>query len=450
MTDNAQQQDFGTIVQKRSPLRCHLLSRIPIFNRYGEARMYELKFTAGNMLALDRLEEKHVYHVLFGFLIRRPIESFVGAGNIGAIRMPVTETLYQNLHLYNPDRLCIIIPYNQEPTENNMAYIRLLKRAGVHFAIDHTRLFAGDFKEVSSCFDFILADAKDHFVEKVVLFNQMVEKSNNLINLVAHNIKTQAEADTVFKQGASHVLFKFYRSPLASQEQEFTGQNIKQDIVVLLSEVFKDEPDFQKLAKIISRHNFMLVAMLNIIRTMLPNSEEIKSLDQAVAYLGTEQLRTFICLSCAEAITAQWCVKSGNFGKANHTSSWELLRYSLVRSKFISDLCEKFGDMGAKRHAFQVGLFSVIDSVIDDDGDEPDDLKKGLQGLIQGNMSRYNILGTLVGCIGAIESQDLQSIIKAVNTARIPINAVLKTFEDSIMWSNKIFALLRSKKLIRR
>lgn len=435
-----QQEDFGTIVQKRSPLRCHLLSRIPIFNKYGEAKLYELKFTAGNMLALDRLEDKHVYHIMFGFMIRRSIESFVGKGNIGAIRMPVTETLYQNLHLYSPDKLCIIIPYNQEPTENAMAYIKLLRKAGVHFAIDLTKLFAGDFKEVSNCFDYILADFQDHFVEKVVLYHQMVERTNNLINLIGHNIHSQQESTDALDCGSTHILCKFYKSPNATSDSRFDETTLREDINVLLNEVFKDEPDYQRLAKIIGDHPFMVDLMLHIIDTLIPNpDQEIKNISQAVAYLGTEQLRSFICLSCAEAITSQ-CVSSQSEGRANLATAHELLRYSLIRSKFISELCAEYADVGTKRHAFQVGMFSVVDGIMD--ATSGDALQSGLHTLVQNDMHRHGLLSILVDCISALENQDLQGVIKAVNAARIPINAVLKSFEDSILWSNLMFSLL--------
>ena len=75
---------------KRSSNRCHLVSRTPIFDANSNISMYELKFTAGKLFQVNALKSEHVYHVLFGYFIRRGVSCFIGRRPNVMVMMPIT------------------------------------------------------------------------------------------------------------------------------------------------------------------------------------------------------------------------------------------------------------------------------------------------------------------------------------------------------------------------
>ncbi len=79
--------------------------------------------------------------------------------------------------------------------------------------------------------------------------------------------------------------------------------------------------------------------------------QEIKSVKQAIAYLGTKELRHFVMLVIISDMTTS---KPG-----------ELIRLGLVRAKFCELLGENSDQNIDSSELFVVGLFSLLDAMLD-------------------------------------------------------------------------------------
>ena len=78
--------------------------------------MYELKFTAGKVFQVNALKSDHVYHVLFGYFIRRGISCFIGRNKSVLVMMPITYDFLDYIDRYSVNRVVLRICPEQPVT----------------------------------------------------------------------------------------------------------------------------------------------------------------------------------------------------------------------------------------------------------------------------------------------------------------------------------------------
>lgn len=437
----AQAEGEVEVISKRSPLRCHLISRIPFYSVDGNANMYELKFTKGNIFMLDALQSEHIYHILVGFFIRRSIDNFIGKNSIAAIRLPIDNMLLEQARFYQTSRLCVIIPHEQEPTATILHQINMLNRLNTKFAIDIDLLMTTAYHEIIHAIDYVLVDSQRNFTEQILLFSTLKEQNVN-IKLVSTNVSDQLQAEKCFEMGADLVLTKYYESEYAvrndvssSQEQE-----LHKDMIIMLNEIFKPEPDFKILGDIIGKYAFMVGNILNIINITNPRLVGfISTMSHAVTYLGKEQMKNFVCVCCAHSLRRSQSLE-GLYHKQKPT--YESLKYALVRGRFVENIAEICGNKLEKTLAFQTGLFSIMDKVIED-SNETVEIKKQIRKLYQESLQQSeSLLSQSLACIAAIEEQNLATVLASARHLGLPINAILRSYEDSLIWSNNMVSAI--------
>ena len=110
--------------------------------------------------------------------------------------------------------------------------------------------------------------------------------------------------------------------------------------------------DYAKLEGLFQKDMGITYKLLRFVNSSLfDHSQEIKSIKQAIAFLGEKQIRKFVCL----IVTAQ----------LNPSKPTVLIQNTIIRAR----LCELIaGKMGFKEYsdsAFLTGLFSTIDAILD-------------------------------------------------------------------------------------
>lgn len=119
-----------------------------------------------------------------------------------------------------------------------------------------------------------------------------------------------------------------------------------------MAEVTKKSTTIDKLHNIIANDisvSYKLLRFLN--SSYFYRLQEIKSVKQAIAYLGIKELRHFVMLVIISEMTTS---KPG-----------ELVRLGLVRAKFCELLGENSDRSIESSELFVVGLFSLLDAMLD-------------------------------------------------------------------------------------
>lgn len=432
-------QANNNVVKKRSSLRCHLVSRMPFFDRDGQTIMYELKFTKGNVFITDSLHEEHNYHILMGFFIRRSIDRFIGKDCIAAIRIPISSNLVELASFYQTSKLCIILSPSQEPTKTVLHQIHQLNRLNVKFAIDLDTLLVTKYMNVVHCLNYVLIEAKENLSEELLLCQQLKSFSAKL-KTIAIDIDDIQMTNKCFLNGVDYVNTKFYESPeLVNSHKLSVENNLEQDIRLMINEIFKDEPNFTLLSKIIGRYSFMVANILQLVnQNNLAN--KITNMAHAVTYLGTQVMRNLIGVLCTYTLFSQFHPDAIYNGKK---PTKELLKYALIRARFVELLIDKYGNKAELKLAFEVALFSVLDDFKSGFVQKQSLLYSQIHDLIiNQDLEVYYKVYQCIKCIRALEDSNLSEVIKIVATSGFAIGHVLQVYEDAIIWSEQTINLM--------
>lgn len=245
------------------------------------------------------------------------------------------------------DRLVLLMDKSVKPEEMYINRIKDLKAAG--FKIAMRKLNVSDFepyKPIISLIDYVLLDHKKIDISKAKIYFSKVYPN---IRLCAVNVETMEIFDELVKEGG-YSLYEgaFYRVPISNGETDVAP--LKVNYIELLNIVNDPDFDLTKAADVIGRDTALVLNLLQMVNKMAVNSE-ITSIRHAAAMLGQRELKKWI----NTAVTNQLCADKPN----------EITRISLLRAKFAENLAPAFDRAGQSSELFLMGLFSVLDIILD-------------------------------------------------------------------------------------
>jgi len=126
----------------------------------------------------------------------------------------------------------------------------------------------------------------------------------------------------------------------------------KVSLLQIMAEANKENFSFQELEKLIARDISLSFKLLSYINSaFFRRVQEISSVKQAIVLLGEKEIRRFISLIAMAKLASD--------------KPEELIRASIIRAR----LCELLGELGTgmdESELFTLGLFSLIDAILDD------------------------------------------------------------------------------------
>ncbi|SDB05436.1 EAL and HDOD domain-containing protein [Eubacterium oxidoreducens] len=268
------------------------------------------------------------------------------------IFVPLTEiSLFSDLNEQcgaPPEKLVLLIDRAIVPCDNHIERIKELKAAGYRFAI--RRLMGADFenyKAIISEMDYIFINPKKLQISRA---DEFFRKTYPGIKICVVGIKSMEEYEEIAKEGR-YDLYEgsFFRLPITRGKKEAMAP-LKTTYIELLNVVNERDYDLTKAADVIERDTAIVVSLLNMVNRMTVVSG-INSVQHAVAMLGQKELKRWI----VTAITRELC--------ADRPS--EIMRLSLIRAKFAENLSKLFGFKNEEKELFLMGLFSVLDKILD-------------------------------------------------------------------------------------
>lgn len=331
-----------------------LVSLVPLFDDQMTVKAYSLFTHKANMLlnpALLGTGSRDGAGLIDGFEI---IES-MGIETISRdkeIFVPVNSvSIYADIESQVPEvpreRLVILMDNSVKAEEGYINRVKELKDAGYKLAI--RKLKVQDFepyKAILSLCDYILLDNKKIDISKAKIYFTQVYPN---IKLCAINVESNSVYDNLVKDGG-YTLYEgeFFRMPITKGKTEVAP--LKINYIELLNLVNDVDFDLTKAADVIGRDTALVLNLLQMVNKLTLNSE-ITSIRHAAAMLGQKELKKWI----NTAVTSQLC--------ADRPS--EITRVSLLRAKFAENLAGVFEMGGQASELFLMGLFSVIDIILE-------------------------------------------------------------------------------------
>lgn len=313
-------------------------------------------------------------------------------------------------------RIVFLIDNTVPPVEMYVKRLKELKAMGYKLAI--RKLAVSDFENYSEVFrlmDYVLLNNRKIAIDKAkVYFGKLYPN----IKLVAGGIDTMDTFERL-KMTGGYSLYEgdFYRVPVTKGNNEVSP--LKVNYIALMNAVNNENFELTDAAEIIGRDPALTISLLQMVNRMTVNSG-ITTIRHAAAMLGQKELRKWINTAVVKELYAD--------------KPSEITRLSLLRAKFAEFLAGAFQMQMKQEELFLMGLFSVLDVILEKPMEEALALVKVTgevsNALIKGEGPLANILNLIM----QYENANWQEVTRLLLLANVDVAVVNECYVRSLHW----------------
>ncbi|MDE7131638.1 MAG: HDOD domain-containing protein [Lachnospiraceae bacterium] len=319
------------------------------------------------------------------------------------------------------DRLVLLCDNTITNTDAYRKRLKQLKQGGYKLAIFKLPVAQFEnYKEILKLMDYIILDCKKIDVMKAkIYFAHQYPK----IKICVGNVENQELFDRVKQDKAFHLFEgRFYRIPVTKGKTAI--EPLKVNYLELMNTVNDEDYELTQAADIIGRDTALVLSLLEMVNRISVNSQ-ITSIRHAAAILGQKELKKWI----NTVITKELCADRPN----------EITRISLLRAKFAECLAPAFG-LGLKAsELFLMGLFSVLDIILNvplEEGLARVNVSKDISDAL---ISHKGDLADVYDFILAYENADWQEACRWLVVKDISIDTVYQAYIEAVCWYREVF-----------
>ncbi|MCM1087100.1 MAG: HDOD domain-containing protein [Muribaculaceae bacterium] len=319
------------------------------------------------------------------------------------------------------ERLVLLADKTITPEEMYVNRLKELKRMGYKLAIRKLPFDrVEEYREVLLLMDYILLDHKKLDINQA---KQYFSKLYPKLKLCAVSIDTQEDFDRL-KGSGGFDLYEggFFRVPVTKGESEVAP--LKANYIELLNLVNDSDFDLTKVADVVGRDTALVISLLKIVNRMTVNSE-ITSIRHAAAMLGQRELKKWI----NTVVTSELCADKPN----------EITRLSLLRAKFAENLAPVFELAIHSSELFLMGLFSVLDLILNKPMTEALEMVKVSKSVKDALTEQKGELAPVLDFILHYENASWQEVSRQMVLKNIDIDHVYDAYTRSLQWYRQLF-----------
>lgn len=320
------------------------------------------------------------------------------------------------------ERLVLLADQTINPDAMYINRLKELKEMGYKLAIRKLPVAKFEqYREVLLLMDYILLDHKRIDISKARIYFGKIYPN---IKLCAVNVNSQEDFDTL-KQDGGYDLYEgeFFRLPVTKGESDVAP--LKINYIELLNLVNDDDFDLTKAADVIGRDTALIISLLKMVNKMSVNSE-ITSIRHAAAMLGQKELKKWI----NTAVTKELCADKPN----------EITRLSLLRAKFAENLAPVFEMSIYSSELFLLGLFSVLDIILNKPMHEALEMVKVSKNVRDALVDNQGELAPVLDFVIQYEKASWQEVSRQMVLKNIDIDQVYEAYAKSLQWYRDLFA----------
>ncbi len=394
------------------------LARQPIFNRSKNIYGYELLFRNGFSNVFPDIDGNTASSkVLSNSFFCMGIEQITG-GNKAFINFTQDLLLQKVPSLFPSKHLIIEILENIVPTEDLVLACREMSEAGYPLALDD---FIDDpaLEPLIAMAQIIKIDIRAQPMDSIP--DVLDRLSCYPLKFLAEKVETYDEYEKCLKMGFDYFQGYFFSKPEMLKAHDISPARIS--LLQIMAEVNREEIAFNALETLISRDVSISFKLLRYINSAyFSRGQEISSIRQAILRLGEAGIRRFIPV-----------VLMASF---SDNKPDELIRASVIRGRFCELLCENTTTRLRSPELFTLGLFSLIDAIMD----EPmtsiieklpfsTDIRKALISNT-GEMARF------LDVARAYETGDWAAVSAAAENIHIEGDRIPMLYWDAVVWTD--------------
>jgi EAL and modified HD-GYP domain-containing signal transduction protein len=365
------------------------VARQPIFDRSLKVAGYELLFRGGpTKSAFVVNPEGATASVVLNSFTEIGLDRIVGSHPawVNVSREFIMSGLAESVP---PGPMVLEILENQTIDDEFVATLRQLKDRGYRLALDDFE-YGREAAPLLEFVDIVKLDIQalgpDGFARHVGLLKPYG------VTLVAEKLESHAAHDYCAQLGCDLFQGFFFREPELVSDLGIAANRVSLlQVVAALQDL---NVSFDELEVLIGRDVTLSFRLLRYINSAFFGLvSEVRSIGQALALLGLENLRRWATLSVLISID---------------NKPEELMLTALLRGRFCELAGQRLG-LAAPAELFTLGLFSVIDALMDSPMDVVLESIPFPADMIQALIARRGERGRLLDCVVALEAGDFES-----------------------------------------
>jgi EAL and modified HD-GYP domain-containing signal transduction protein len=398
------------------------VARQPILNRKKQTIGYELLFRDGETNAFPDMEANQA-------TCRLLVENFMSAGSNPALESPRSfinfpqESLISLVPTAFPKRKIVVeVLETCIPNDELFSAIKHLHRMGYIIALDDFSLDA-EWDRFLPYSHIVKLDIMQLGIDVACDYVKKKKQQGCKRHYLAERVETYEEFEQAFQVG-----FHFYQGYFFSKPQIIKNRVVKPEEVLtmqLFQEVCREEVNFARIEQLIAQDVSLSYQLLKFVNTASVRLEKpISSFKQALVYLGEEQIKMFVTL----VATAHAAINKPK----------ELYKQSLVKGRFCELMICRCQNGTPGQQAFIVGLFSLLDALLDRKLDDVLEQLSLTDEIEQAILLRAGLLGSMLKLYESIKSGDWTQLDKTSRLLGFSPKTVEKTYQEAENWYQAI------------
>jgi len=397
------------------------VARQPIFDRHLRVWGYELLFRSSATQATfdgtsaSSATTQVVSNSMLSIGLDKMLHGKQGSINFGR------EMLLQDWYSVLPkERIIIELTEDIEPDPEVVAAVRAMRAQGYRIALD-------DFQPGIKMEPFIeLA----HII-KVEINTPRARQESMLrefrgrgIKMLSEKVETDADYRWALRAGYEYFQGYFFARPMIIAGKQIPANKLQ--CLQLMQEALRPELDFTRLTALVSQDvSFSYKLMRYANSAHFGRQVKIQSIRRALVALGECGIRKWIAIAALPIIAE---------GKPA-----ELITQSLVRGRFCELLGQASGQ-GVEDQAFLVGLFSMLDVLLDrplEDTLAEMGLAPSLDAVLRGQASEESVLNRIYTLVQRYEMADWDEVERLADDLGTAPELVGEAYRNALPWADE-------------
>jgi c-di-GMP-related signal transduction protein len=246
------------------------------------------------------------------------------------------------------------------------------------------------------------------------------------IRMLAEKVETQAEFREAWQMGYEYFQGYFFARPVVLSRHEIPV--CKLNHLRILEQLPRPELDYPAIEKLIRREVSLASKLLRFINSALfAWDQPVQSIMQALTGMGDQEIRTWVSLATLPSLTVD--------------KPDELMRTALVRARFCELLAPGAGLDHRKADLFLIGLFSLLDAMLDWPLREvlaEIKLNGEIAGVLLNKAAPGNRLASVYALILQYEAGEWELLADTADSLNIARDSIPELYLDSVAWSEQI------------
>jgi len=398
------------------------VARQPIFDRNRKVWAYELLFRAdADATHFDGAEPSSatrqvISHGMLSIGWDKMLRGKHGCINFG--RDMLLQDLYSSLP---PGQTIIELTEDIEADDEVLDAVRGVKDQGYRIALDDFRP-GPRMDSLVELADLVKLEMHTPKEKQEVILRDMHARG---IRVLSEKVETDADFRWALRAGFDYFQGNFFACPVIMQGTEIPAMKIQ--CLRLIQEAHRAELDFTRLTALISQDvslSYKLLRYANSAR--FGRQGKIHSIRRALVVLGEYGIRKWIAIAALPAIAGD--------------KPSELVTHSLVRGRFCELLGQASGQ-GVEDQAFLVGLFSMLDALLDrplNDALEELGLALPLDSVLRGKAPEESVLNQIYSLVRRYEAADWEGVELFAGKLGTPSEVVGAAYREALPWADEL------------